>query len=564
MDTFDHSLDISGASNKYLANPVGIEWFGYFKPPTLGYYTFNFKVGQGHCAVWFDDNALFEYTDKNLYLTGPAVIPMKVQITEPKYYAIRIQYFADAGVNLSSEQRHFELSILDNDTSKPINTNEVLYTINNNTYYPPLLYCSFLSTSVQEFTLGAFQCYVCNTADTKTGDPSDFLNIIQTHKFDLNAGKFDYDRGTPGQTNYGSLPDGTNYTDVYTNSSKYPSAFSVYRINVDPRMGNTYQIDTRNGEPYKVNAMDSKLLVLADNYSQKDHYYPNTTNGFQTDPESCKSQCNSSQKCNYYFTYTSNGTPQCVVDTTNSIPTFTQIRPSGSTLQSIVDASSSSLFMRNFELHPPPCSITGPVSVQPVVDTTNYGSAFPYAKYDLNMTPITDLSFVGICGDVSYQTITQGAYDILFNNTMYKSDGSWENPFGFWTNTIKSIENFDTTPAPTKFTNALRDTHDLANTELDNARTYARLQQQINQNYNVLGSKDIPEYLKTRDIMSNNVNYDYNGNVLLYYRNQPIPNIRQQNIMDSKEGYQTQNSLYILGTLTAATLLVLAIIIGKE
>jgi hypothetical protein len=585
MDTLNRAINLPSTGFIDAATAVGIEWFGYFKPPTLGYYTFTIDAGEGFCAIWFDDDAVFDYTDKNAYFTSPSVLPKTVQITEPKYYAIRIQYFADSVPNLSSGQRQFGLTIMNNQTNQEVNTNDVLFTINNNTYYPPLLYCAFVSTSVQNFSLGKFQCYICNTADTTKGDPANFWNVIQKYKFNLEAGMYNYDRGTPNQVNYQTLPDGTNYTDIYTVNSLYPSTFSIYRIDVDTRMGNTYQIDTKsNNGFYKMNPLNRDLLLASDSYNQVSDYYADITNAFQTDPETCKIMCNQSDKCNYYFTYTSNGIDQCVNDTTNSIPNFTQIRPTGNTVQSNVDAGSSNLFMRNFELHPPPCAITGPISVQPVVATTNYTPAFPYSQYDLDLKPINDLSFVGVCGDSSYQTISQGAYDILFKDTLYSSNGSWENSVGSW----KTAEGFSTsspssspsastpssstlspfappaTPVPTKYTNALSDTRDLANTNLQNEEMYARLQKTINQNYNVLGESKIPNYIETRTIMMDNPNYDYNGNILLYYRNKPIPNGQEKMNLDAIEGYQTQNSLYILGTLTAATLLVLAILIGRE
>jgi hypothetical protein len=416
MDTLNNAINLPLDGFIDPSTAVGIEWFGYFKPPTLGYYTFSINPGEGYCAIWFDNDAVFDYTDKNAYFTGPSILPMTVQITEPKYYAIRIQYYANSVMNLTSGQRQFNLSILDKQSNQSLNTGSVFFTLNNNTYYPPLLYCAFVSTSLPTFSLGNFQCYICNTSDSTNGDPIQFTNTINQYKFQLEAGAFDNDRGsTPGQLNFLTLPDGTNYTDIYDTNSKYPSTFSIYRIDVDSRMGNTYQIDTRsNNGFYRMNTLDPSLLLHSDSYQQMNNYYTDITNAFQTDPETCKTMCNESDKCNYYFTYRSNNIDQCVNDTTNSIPNFTQIRPTGDTVQSNLDVESSNLFLRNFELHPPPCEITGPVEIQPVISTSNYTSAFPYSQYELDLKPIDKLSFVGVCGDASYQTISQGAYDILF------------------------------------------------------------------------------------------------------------------------------------------------------
>jgi hypothetical protein len=59
--------------------------------------------------------------------------------------------------------------------------------------------------------------------------------------------------------------------------------------------------------------------------------------------------------------------------------------------------------------------------------------------------------------------------------------------------------------------------------------------------------------------MSSNPRYDYDGDQLLYFRNKPIPSMQQQNVKDKNEQLVSQNLLYILGTLSAATVLVLAI-----
>jgi len=563
MDSFDRALNIPELSSKY-SNPLGIEWFGYFKPPALGVYTLTLNVGQGFAAIWVDDDALYDYTYKNGYFTSPSILPLNIQITEPKYYPIRIQYYANSIESLTSGQRVFDLKIVNTKTSKPLNNSEVFFTINKNTYYPPLLYCAFVSSNLQTFSLGEFQCYVCNTQKDTSHQ---FTDIILKYKFDIENNVFDVDRGTPNQTNFGILPNGITYTEVFDAKSKYPSTFSVYRIDVDPRMGNTYQINTQKTGIYPMNPIATDILTPANTYEEIDNYYVDTATSFQASPEACKTQCNkNSETCNYYFTYTANGSDRCVIDTTStktmkSIPNFSQIRPaSGSNINLNVDVGSSNLYMRNNELHPPPCDITGPISVQPVINTSNYTKAFPYALYDLDPTPIKDLSFVGVCGDASYLTISQGAYNILFDNTAYQKDGQWKNSSGAWTNT----EGFDETPIPTKYTNALSDTRDVVNAELQNSKIYAEKQQKINDNYGLLGKKNIPQYLGMRDMMNANDRYDYNGNILLYYKNQPIPNLQEQNIIDSKQGFHMQNSLYVLGSLTAATLLILAIILGRD
>ena len=86
---------------------------------------------------------------------------------------------------------------------------------------------------------------------------------------------------------------------------------------------------------------------------------------------------------------------------------------------------------------------------------------------------------------------------------------------------------------------------------------------QINSTYANL-SDNIQNYNQMRTFMENDVNYDLSGNTLLHFRNTRKPTVREQNALDSNEGGLTQNSLYILGTITAASLLILAVLLGRE
>jgi hypothetical protein len=86
----------------------------------------------------------------------------------------------------------------------------------------------------------------------------------------------------------------------------------------------------------------------------------------------------------------------------------------------------------------------------------------------------------------------------------------------------------------------------------------------FNKNLYDLSNNLIPTYLDQRTKMNNNVNSDLSGNELLYFRNQRIPTLREQTAFDANEGGFMQNSLYVLGTMTAVSMLILAISIARE
>jgi hypothetical protein len=182
---------------------------------------------------------------------------------------------------------------------------------------------------------------------------------------------------------------------------------------------------------------------------------------------------------------------------------------------------------------------------------------------------IQDISHIGVCGDkIKWfeKSMNQG-YDILFEKIPYKSDGSWEIS-GTWEGfTSGSNTSPNTSPNPNpkiKVTNAMDDTANAIRAGIINQQTYAQKMNAINTTYQNMTQTEIPHYMETRKILESNPDYDYNGTTLLYYNSQPVPTVMQQRVADADQGIAKQQSLYVLGSLTAATLLVLALILGRE
>ena len=86
----------------------------------------------------------------------------------------------------------------------------------------------------------------------------------------------------------------------------------------------------------------------------------------------------------------------------------------------------------------------------------------------------------------------------------------------------------------------------------------------INTKEKELSQNLIPKYRETREIMENNPIYDYKGDSLLDFRNKPIPQVREKRIMDNNQQYVTSQLMLSLGTLSAATLIVFAIMLARE
>lgn len=560
---------------------IGVEWFGYFRPPDISaQYSFTFSTSNGgNFLMWLGNKAVCEYTPSNTDIIFPNVeFTPNPPIREPKYYPIRIQYYANSN---SDSSRNFSFGIKNLTTKNDLDLSSVLFTINGGKYFPKLQYLAFLSTSIDLFANAALACYTNDIGSSENLNL--FYNFINSQKY-ITLNKINDKDILTNQDQFGIIEgDGTLYSQVKipTNPLSLPIVFSIYRLDVDMRMNKTFQINTQKDpatNSYIMNPVDDSLISPGSTYTTLPNYYPlNPSAGRNATAAECEKQCSGSSpgasNCNWYFAYQSNGVDRCLLDNKNSQPVFNQVRPTGGNeAYTSVDDKTSSLNMRDYSF--PKSKGCGPKSVflddsEPVLNTQIYTDSFPYSTYIIDPKLIKDLKDSGKCSDPTYLKLNAEAKNILAVNTLYQEDGQYQHSDGkmrlsnypsykdtqFWSNIQES---FSTTN-----TNALDDTQ---NNAIGNKAKDQRLQNtnsQINSTYSDLGT-NIQNYNKTRTFMENDVNYDLSGNTLLYFRNARKPTIREQNALDSNEGGNTQNSLYILGTITAASLLILAILLGRD
>ena len=105
-----------------------------------------------------------------------------------------------------------------------------------------------------------------------------------------------------------------------------------------------------------------------------------------------------------------------------------------------------------------------------------------------------------------------------------------------------------------------------------NASNYTNLLNQINKNYNTI-TTDVRNINTIRNYLTDNPQYDYNGNMLMgdYYDdkgnlikfNKYNPSIEDAVVDDTSTMMYRENTIYILGSITAAALLIAAISIAR-
>jgi hypothetical protein len=541
-------------------NIISIEWNGYFYQEINGIYTFTATIPD-NCLyyIWFGDKSVCEFTSTNADIHNTQN-KYQILIENGQPVPIRIQcIFIDQSqpdVNLTITRTQM--------TGETVSEQQPIAldgSLRDSSVKPFVFYAAFVSTSQKQFLNNEFTCYslVTDNSDVLAinGDPSDFYKKFRQGLLDVINLKYDYN--SSNRLSYGVIPSiKTQYT-ISSDTSSLPFAYSIYRLHTDSRMGNTYQINTAMNEqtlhPMQKFGDNNSIIEYSNTFTTKTNYYPNSSlltasNVGAEDGLACKEKCISDPTCNHYYTFTSNnGTDDKCITSTLATPEFNRVIPPNSTIP--IDPNSSSLYTRNYQIEASGSNCgtdLKPSNIIPVNSTTNYSTTFEYSNYNVNTTEITKPEQVGVCGSPGYNKQKNDAYDILFNPSTYSNGGkSWTESF-----------------TGSKKTQAIDDTSDAIQTNLENEQIYANKMESINTKETELSQNLIPQYRETREIMENNPIYDYNGDSLLYFRNKPIPQLREKRVMDNNQQYVTSQLMLSLGTLSAATLIVFAIMLARE
>ena len=568
---------LNNGTNNLLYNQKGsltyklvtVDWYGLFYGE-IGSYKISCSGENCTFYIWFGDKSVCEYTHYNSIVNNNQTESEDLFFSYPKFVPIRIQcyYYGNIQSAVTFNVDVKKITTSENSRSyTSVGLDQVFY----NSPTPPLvLYYSFVSENQQDFTNDEFQCV--SLVDTKNNklyvkSYGDLLIFYSRYRQYLsNSLNNNYDYNSENRLSYGVIPEiDVQYT--IQDSSGFPYAYSIYKLDSDMRLGKTYQINTKLNEniayPMKEMKMTNtdSMLKYSTVYSTYQGFYPNRDSvdtryfneATDADPLQCKSKCDEIANCGYYFTYKSLGNDKCVVDSNNSQPYFNRVLPKKT--HRPIDEGSSSLNMRNYELNvnreQRDCIKIGSTSDDPipVLNTSNYSNTFQYGRYDLDKNHIQTINDMGLCGDEEYIKQKNDAAKLLFNDTTYYKDGTW-------------IENFQTEPV-SKYTDVMADTDDAVRTNLENERVYAKKSETIDTNFHNLRNDKIPEFLKTREIMTQKVKYDYNGDDL-YFRRKRRSNLLEKKIMDHNEEYLNTKLLYTLGTVSCATLILLAIVLARD
>ena len=553
--------------NDYL---VGINWHGFIVGEA-GRYKLTCNNVNAVLYVWVGDESVCEYKIENAVIKMPheSTNVHSYNFTKHTYLPIRVQCFVSSVYkNNFTIDFKIEKMLYEGDN---MTTNDVTDTsfYNCDETLPLVMYSSFVSENNQDFLNDQFLCYVPFTLeDSQEGkkminvnnrELKQFYNALRENLKDAENGKFDHNQD--GRLSYGIIPNiNVQYTII--ENSEEPFAYSIYHLSADSRMGKTYQVrnELNNSLLYPMTQFGDKMLdsilEYSGSYREKPGYYPNNneldvkyyTSAEDIDGLGCKEKCNKNGNCKYYFTYTSNGKPKCIINSDNKAPHYNRMLPINS-LQPI-DKDSSSLFLRNYQLDVSGgqvCDFINNSEILSINNNSNYSNTFEYADYMLDNKVISEPTKIGICGDDEFIKHQNDAYNILHKHTTYYKNGTWKEGF----------------IPDEKYTQAISDTGDSIRNNLNNEGVYGDKMEKIDSNYQDL-QKKIPTYKDLRQEMMDNPKYDYANNELLYFRNKLQPNVRKKRVIDNNELFLNSEILFTLGTVTAATLIVLAIVLARE
>ena len=544
------------------AKIVSLDWTGIFLNDA-GVYEMSFASINCLFFVWVGDKSVCEFTSANSDINN-SVSSYLFSLNSQSYLPIRIQCLYIS----TSPPGSFELSIIKKQLPSTNTTIDVTQTLFYTNIPPVILYSAFVSNNQQDFLKGVFQCYTLlsesNGELILTDRPSlpEFYKQFRLNLMDVTNLKYDYN--TSNRMSYGTIPSiNTQYT-ISETSNNLPFAFSIYRLTSDQRFGKTYQVtaETNTNSLFPMKQFGDSIvessLNYADNYSEKTGFYPtmslNPDQALNKSGLDCKEDCNNNPNCSYYFTFTEDGKSKCILNSIGGLPEFSRVPPQ-TTIP--IDNNSSSLFLRNYQLDISGSANCGtlerPSNVIPITSVSNYSTTYQYAHYELSSDTIDDPQQVGICGSPAYAEKQNDAYNILFKDANYYKDGRWAEGFDSNSNTDKP-----------KYTHAVADTSDAIRINLKNEQIYEHKMKSIDEKQKKLEKNLIPKFRETRTIMENDPKYDYNGDSLLYFRTKPIPNIRERDILDNNEQFVTSQLTLSLGAITAATLIVFAVLLARE
>lgn len=336
------------------------------------------------------------------------------------------------------------------------------------------------------------------------------------------------------------------------------NSFYLYQPVTDPKMNKMFYASSDSGKNTLQNipANNNPILSYTSTTTQPiGTFAVDSTNTNQTtvtsgisSAQDCLQYCNQNN-CNfYYYSTNSSGTKTCSVGNPGAT-TFTYLPPA--------TGISSQLYVNIPDISLNTAMLPKPIATNNV--STYGGSSTTYSDYTILPTPMNTPSFVG---DPAYKQILQNQQKALFGqNAVYGQGAAKQTTFTqeAFADCTSQPGGCDCTSQPGGCIAALKQN---ISANQASALAYEQTQQKIAQQALDL-SGGISSFYQQRQFLSDNPKYDYAGTTFNYGMFKK-PTLKDGIQTDINTMMVQQNTMYIVGAITAATLLVTSIFIGKS
>lgn len=420
-----------------------------------------------------------------------------------------------------------------------------------------------------------------------------------------------------------STSDGLQYTNASSNSF-YPYSINLENMNTSSHTSYLVFDDPVTNTKRKneiTSAVKDSHVKIKSKWTTYDNYVPSSdvrTNVVDPLSDTCKNRCDGDPKCNYYYQYkTNDGNTYCNYDNKYSTPTYASIQPGSSITSSklnvknftyTVDESKVRDKMESSFLHNIPKNIITDTSIldtyamDPTMTfesvyeqlTSDYYKAInlvnsllkgdpDYQRSQNELTALlsrinTSENFISEIKE-GYTNIKEGYRG--YNNHGYVS-GDFSQSFGGnfpgatpRNPTATANYNGSVLPEYSQVTalGLIKDTITQKLQPLEQtANDYSNTLSEINTNYNSI-TNQVRDIRTIRNYLNGNPIYDFSGNMLMgdHYDNDGNlvkfsdinPSIEDIIVDDTSNLMYRENTMYILGTITAAALIISAISIAR-
>ena len=324
-------------------------------------------------------------------------------------------------------------------------------------------------------------------------------------------------------------------------SSRTTSKF--YTAEPDIKMNKLFYASTFDGNKF-LREVPIALQTNSDTYTKYSDMYPSNQNFTETDStanNNCENQCNTTPGCNYFYKVTKSG-EKCLIPTINNNNIITYLPK-----QSDSAYSTSELNVKNKTI------TTGDGTKDTMYKTTFVPNGYEdgvnagYSKYRIETNVIKNTDTPGPYG-TSYVVELQNNVSETTNSTRPIS--------------ITNINSSMNAGKIENFTNVVEDSLTKLNQIDSQIRQYGSDMSRINPNRIDISNNITSINQSYLDMSGNQEKYDFTGQII-YALEKEDRSLTSALLKDNAIYKEEQNTVYVVTTLTMATLLIAAILVSK-